>query len=59
MKESDVYINTEITYRTAEHETLLSFRGDLDNELFQEWWCKTGLKEFIKWNNKVSKERFV
>jgi len=32
-----------------EHEILLSFNGDEDAALFDEWWNLEGLDAFMKW----------
>jgi hypothetical protein len=56
MDEDDVRICEEYQVRhTAEHETLLAFNGDDQNEEFQGWWNTVGVKLFVKHYNKTRK----
>lgn len=53
MTEDDVAICGEYQVRrTAEHETLLAFNGDDQNEAFQSWWCEKGRKLFVNYYNR-------
>ena len=51
MKIDDVQIENEIRYDVREHQTLLSFMCDIQNDYFQQWWEKVGKKLFIKYYN--------
>jgi len=37
--------------RLYEHETLFSFRNDVGNSAFNEWWEKHGYEEYKNWVN--------
>lgn len=56
MKLDDVAMVTEVTYRMAEHETLLSFNTDEQNEAFQSWWSRVGSKKFVEHFNRGKHE---
>lgn len=56
MDNSDVNIVYENTYYIAEHETLLSFNEDEQNEFFQRWWHRIGKADFIRWYN-INREK--
>lgn len=51
MKLNDVAMVTEVVFRMAEHQTLLSFNTDEQNEEFQSWWCRIGVRLFVDYLN--------
>jgi len=55
----EVVINREVVYRVAEHETLLAFNSDLDNEVFQLWWTRTGEDLFAKFRGAYVKRHYA
>jgi hypothetical protein len=51
MKIDDVQIENEIRYDVPEHQTLLSFNCDIQNDYFQQWWEKEGKEIFVQYYN--------
>ena len=49
-------LSREITYSVAEHQILLEFNGDVDAEMFNDWWNTDGFKLFEKWATKHAKD---
>lgn len=42
----DPEISSEIILRVPDHQTLLSFNSDDENEIFQLWWNRSGFDRF-------------
>jgi len=51
MNIDDVHTEDEIRLKIPEHQTLLTFTTDTQNEFFQHWWNNEGLDLFIKYYN--------
>ena len=47
-----VTLETQMTAKCHEHETLMSFRDDDGNYAFVEWWEEEGSKLFYQWIKK-------
>lgn len=64
MDEHDQYIppieepclKREFTREIAEHETLISWNGDVHAEMFEAWWNTKGFKLFAKWTETHAEE---
>lgn len=50
-------MDREFTTHVAEHEIYMSFNGDSDAALFEEWWNLKGLSAFQKWAEAELKKR--
>lgn len=42
----DPEVRGEIILRVPDHQTLLSFNSDDENEIFQLWWTRSGFDKF-------------
>lgn len=50
---------SDVVYRVAEHECLMSFYDDDGAVAFSEWWVEKGEDQFIKWCLKNNYEGII